>query len=217
MKKIAVILSGCGFQDGSEVHESTLTLLSLVKEGLLYRCMAPNTSQTKVFDYYLSQYDNNVSRNVLSEAGKIARSDILNIADCDANDYDGAIFPGGAGAATTLSNFATNFKNYELQQGILNFAKNLVQQKKPIGFICIAPCLIPGLYGEGVQCTIGNNVETLKKLEKLGCKHIECGANEIVVDENNKVVTTPAYMLAKDINQVFEGIGKLVKKIKEWC
>ena len=215
MKKVAVILSGCGFQDGSEIHESTLTLLNLSQANIPYQCMAPNINQVKVYDYYHKQYKDQEARKVLNESGKIARCNILDIADCDPNEYTAAIFPGGAGAATTLSNFAVDFDNYEVQKDILEFAEKLAQQKKPIGFICIAPCLIPGIYKKEVRCTIGNDPIVAKQLENLGCQHLECSAKDIVVDDRHKVVTTPAYMLAQNINDVYEGLYKLVSKINE--
>jgi enhancing lycopene biosynthesis protein 2 len=37
----------------------------------------------------------------------------------------------------------------------------------------------------------------------------------MVVDEENKIVTTPAYMLGKTIKDVAEGIEKLVNKVIE--
>ncbi len=33
MKKIGVILSGCGVYDGSEIHEAVLTLLAISRSG----------------------------------------------------------------------------------------------------------------------------------------------------------------------------------------
>ena len=215
MKKIAVILSGCGFQDGSEIHESTLTLLSLSKANIPYQCMAPNINQVKVYDYCDKQYKDHEVRKFLNEAGKIARCDILDIAKCDPNNYTAAIFPGGAGASTTLSNFVIDFNNYKVQKDILKFSEKLVEQKKPMGFICIAPCLIPGIYKKSIKCTIGKDPIVAKKLEQLGCQHLECSADDIVVDEAYKVVTTPAYMLAKNINEVYKGLQKLVNKINE--
>ena len=47
-KTIGVILSGCGVQDGAEIHESVLTLLFLKQAGVNYQCFAPNTAQRRV-------------------------------------------------------------------------------------------------------------------------------------------------------------------------
>lgn len=34
MAKVAVVLSGCGYLDGSEIHETVLTILALEKQGV---------------------------------------------------------------------------------------------------------------------------------------------------------------------------------------
>ena len=47
-KKIAIILAGCGVFDGSEIHESTLTLLYLSEQGAQVQCFAPNMQQTQL-------------------------------------------------------------------------------------------------------------------------------------------------------------------------
>lgn len=33
MKKIGVVLSGCGVYDGAEIHEAVLTLLAIARSG----------------------------------------------------------------------------------------------------------------------------------------------------------------------------------------
>ena len=47
----------------------------------------------------------------------------------------------------------------------------------------------------------------------MGINTIEVGAEEIVVDKENKIVTTPAYVEAKSMNEAFTGIEKLVNKV----
>ena len=40
MKKIAVILGGCGTKDGSEINETVTLLLALDQHGVKYQCFA---------------------------------------------------------------------------------------------------------------------------------------------------------------------------------
>jgi enhancing lycopene biosynthesis protein 2 len=85
---------------------------------------------------------------------------------------------------------------------------------KPIGFICIAPALGAKLFGaEGVKVSIGHDTGTAAAIRNTGATHVEADANEIVVDESMNMVSTPAYMEAKNPAQVFEGISKLVENI----
>ncbi len=80
MHKIAVLLSGCGVMDGSEIHEAVLTLLALDKEGIEYICSAPNKDQNQVINHITNQSQNE-KRNMLIESARIARGKIKDIKD----------------------------------------------------------------------------------------------------------------------------------------
>ena len=91
---------------------------------------------------------------------------------------------------------------------------------KPIGAICIAPALlarIAGKRGLKVKLTIGNDAGTARALAAMGGEHENCAVTEISVDEKNKLVSTPAYMLGPGPAAVFEGIRKLVDKVLSWA
>lgn len=212
-QKIAVILSGCGALDGSEVHESVLTLLALDLAGLTYQCLAPNIPQTRVVNMAVGKTMENSYRNILEESARIARGKIKDISSANPDDYMAMIFPGGFGAALNLCNFGLNKEDYSIQADVFRFAKAIVDAKKPAGFICIAPVLAPKLYPTGIKITIGNDKATAEILEKLGAKHITCSATNCVVDKSHKLITTPAYMLAHSINEVAMGIECLVKEL----
>ncbi len=212
-QNIAVILSGCGALDGSEIHESVLTLLALDRAELPYQCLAPNIPQSRVVNMADGKTQENVKRNVLEESARIARGKVKDIALANADEYTAMIFPGGFGAALNLCNFGLSKENYSIQTDVFKFAKTMVEAKKPAGFICIAPVLAPKLYPAGIQITIGNDKATAEILEKLGARHIPCPATDCVVDKVHKLVSTPAYMLARSIKEVATGIDCLVKEL----
>lgn len=212
MKKIAVVLSGCGVKDGSEIHESVLTLLSLVNAGASYQCMAPNIEQAQVVNH-LTGETTKEKRNCLVEAARIARGDVLDIAKADINTLDGAIFPGGFGAALNLCNFAEKGEDCTVESNTLKFAQQMLAAQKPLGFICIAPALIPKIVGKKVKLTIGNDLSTAEKLEAMGALHVNCTVTSCVVDKSMRIVTTPAYMLAKNIGEAAVGIEKCVQEV----
>jgi enhancing lycopene biosynthesis protein 2 len=210
---IAVVLSGCGALDGSEIHEATLTLLALAKAGARYECVAPNIPQTRVANMLTGKISEQGKRNVLEESARIARGKIKDITQAQPTDYDAVIFPGGYGAALNLCDYGLHEENYTIQTDVFKFAQALINAKKPAGFICISPVLIPKLYPPGVKLTIGNDQKTATLLEKLGTKHIVCVASDCVIDQAHKVVSTPAYMTARSIKEVEQGIDCLVKAI----
>ncbi len=213
MHKIAVLLSGCGVMDGSEIHEAVLTLLALDKEGIEYICSAPNKDQNQVINHITNQSQNE-KRNMLIESARIARGKIKDIKDLKPSEIDAVILPGGFGAACNLSTFASEGSDTKILPEVESFLKEMHKLKKPIGAICIAPNVIAKVFGNlSPQITIGTDSDTASKLEKMGARHINKKVDEIVIDEKNLFVTTPAYMLGKGPKEVEAGISKLVKAI----
>ena len=213
MKKVAVVLSGCGVFDGTEIHESVLTLLRLEQQGASYQCMAPNIDQLHVINHLKGEVAEGESRNVLVEAARIARGEIIDLATANPADYDALIIPGGFGAAKNLSNFAIKGPDCHVNTDLLAFAQAIHQANKPVGLICIAPAMTPLLFGEGATCTIGTDQETAAAIEAMGGQHTNCPVDDIVIDEQKKLITTPAYMLAGSIVEAASGINKLVDEV----
>ncbi|MBN1008210.1 isoprenoid biosynthesis glyoxalase ElbB [Amphritea pacifica] len=217
MKKVAVILSGCGVYDGSEIYESVLTLLALEQGGARYQCMAPNIDQMHVIDHRSGEVMAGQQRNVLTEAARLARGEIIDLADANPADYDALIIPGGFGAAKNLSNFAVAGAAAVVTPGLISFTQAIHAAGKPVGLICIAPAMTPLLFGKGAICTIGNDKEVAAAIEAMGGQHQECGCSDIIIDDTRKIVTTPAYMLAGSISEAASGINKLVDKVLQLC
>ncbi len=213
-KKVAIILSGCGVQDGTEIHESVLTLLRLDQRGAQVKCFAPNIAQHHVINH-LTGEQMPETRNVLVESARIARGAIEDIREADVTEFDALIIPGGFGAAKNLSNFAVEGPNCKVQAQVLTMAEAFAEAGKPIGLICVSPALAAKIYGPGVICTIGNDPATAAKITKMGGSHKECDVADIVEDKDRKLVSTPAYMVAKSIGEAASGINKLVDRVLE--
>ncbi|WP_339531141.1 MULTISPECIES: isoprenoid biosynthesis glyoxalase ElbB [unclassified Pseudomonas] len=213
-KKIAVILSGCGVYDGAEIQESVITLLRLDQRGALVQCFAPDIAQLHVINHLTGEAMPE-SRNVLVESARIARGDVKDIREANAEGFDALIVPGGFGAAKNLSNFAVEGAGCSVNPQVLELAEAFAEAGKPVGLICISPALAAKIYGPGVTCTIGNCADTAAALDKMGATHQECAVEDIVEDQARKLVSTPAYMLGKNISEVASGINKLVDRLLE--
>ena len=211
-KKVAVVLSGCGVFDGSEIYESVLTLLHLENAGAEVKVFAPDINQMHVLNHITGD-EMPEKRNVLIEASRIVRGDISDIKEAKADDFDALIVPGGFGAAKNLSDFAVNGSGLTVQKDFLKFAQSIHKADKPIGLICIAPAMSAKICGEGVECTIGNDEGTANAIEATGAKHINCPVESAHIDKEKKLVTTPAYMLAGKISEASAGIEKLVSDV----
>lgn len=213
-KRVGVILSGCGFLDGAEIQEATLTLLYLDRAGAKVTPIAPDVEQMHVVDHTRGQPASGERRNVLAEAARISRGQITEIAKVKGADLDALILPGGYGAAKNLSSFAVDGKGLQVHKEVERLVREMADAGKPIGFICIAPVIGAKVLGSrGVRLTVGNDPETAAAIQSLGATHVNAPVDEIVVDEKNRVVSTPAYMLGPTIAPVGKGIEKLVDKV----
>lgn len=212
MKKVGVVLSGCGVYDGAEIHESVLTLLALARQGAEAVCFAPDKSQSDVINH-LTGEPMAETRNVLVEAARITRGKVQPLSQAVAEELDALIVPGGFGAAKNLSTFARLGSDCQVDSALKNLALKLHEAGKPLGFMCIAPAMLPKIFDFPLRLTIGTDIDTAELIEEMGGEHVPCPVDDIVVDEDNKIVTTPAYMLAQDIAEAATGIDKLVERV----
>lgn len=217
-KTVGVVLSGCGYLDGSEVHEAVLTLLHLDRAGVEVACFAPRGAQRHVVDHLTGEPVAGATRDVLQEAARIARGRIRELGKARAEDLDALILPGGYGAAKNLSDFATRGAEGEANPVLTRLLRAMHAAGKPIGVICIAPAVLAmALRGSSVpaKLTIGDDAGTASALGAMGCVHEACGVIDFVVDTANKIVSTPAYMFDARISDVSSGIEKLVGAVLE--
>ncbi len=213
MKKIAVVLAGNGVYDGAEIHEATLTMLAIARQGAQYQCFAPDIDQAHVVNH-LTGKEMPEKRNVLVEAARIARGNINPLSEYKAENYDALIFIGGFGVAKNLCTFAFDGVKCKVNPDVEKAVRTTAVAEKPIGALCISPVLMAKILTE-VEVTIGDDKVTADAIENLGATHIQATHGEIVVDEKYKLVTTPCYMLDATIDQVADGAENLVKKIIE--
>ena len=216
-KKVAVVLSGCGVFDGTEIHESVLTLLAIEEEGASWHCFAPNVEQMHVIDHSTGNVEEGETRNVFVESARISRGadKLSELAEYDPAEFDAIVFPGGFGGAKNLSDFALRGAEAEVQESVTNAVRSTHAMGKPIGFICITPASVGAIVlgGEGIELTIGNDPDTASAVVQCGAKHSDCPVDDVVVDLDNKVVTTPAYMLGPGVVDIRKGISKLVNEV----
>lgn len=212
-RKVAVILSGCGVYDGSEIYESVITLLRLDQRGAKVQCFAPNIEQVQVINH-LSGEEMPENRNVLIESARLARGEIKDLRDANAEEFDALILPGGFGAAKNLSDFATQGAGCKVLPDVLALAQAFAAAGKPVGMMCIAPTMAAQIFGRGVVCTLGNDDDpAAAAVRQMGAEHQPCGVTEIIEDSRHNLVTTPAYMLAQSISDAASGIYKLVDRV----
>ncbi len=210
-KKIAVVLSGSGVYDGSEIHEATLTMLAIARQGASYELFAPNINQAHVINH-LTGEEMSESRNVLVESARIARGKITDLKTYDTSQFDALVFPGGFGAAKNLCTFAFDGPNCTVNEDVEKAVRQTVNAGKPIGALCIAPAVITRILKD-VEVTIGNDSGTADGIEKMGGTHTNATHGEVIFDSKYKVYSTPCYMLDATIEQIADGADNIIQAI----
>jgi enhancing lycopene biosynthesis protein 2 len=210
-KKFAVVLAGCGVYDGSEIHEATMTLYAIMKNGGTYEIFAPDIPQHHVINH-LTGEEMDETRNVLVESARIARGKIRAITEFKAGEFDALVFPGGFGVAKNLSDFAFDSENYQVDTEITRVVRDMIKLNKPVGALCISPVLLARIIDKPVL-TIGDDPGTAGALEKTGAVHKVSGHGDVVVDQDYKLVTSPCYMLDANILQISEGADATIREI----
>lgn len=214
-KKVALVLSGCGHKDGSEITEAVSAWVSLSEAGAEVRIFAPSVD-FKVNDPFTAE-PTSETRNVLREAARIARGKVSDLRELKASEFDAIAFPGGMGAALNLCTWAREGAKCSVNPEVERVLNEFYKLEKPIGAICIAPALVARVLGsKGVTVTIGDDAETAAEIAKTGALHEECAVDDFVSDREHRVITTPAYMYGEaSPAQVFTGIRKAMRELVE--
>ncbi|CAL8270009.1 unnamed protein product [Boreogadus saida] len=218
-KRVAVLLSGCGVYDGTEIHEASATLVHLSRAGAKVKMFAPNTEQMHVVNHCEGKPAEG-KRNVLQESARIARGDVTDLAKLDVKDFDALVIPGGFGVAKNLSDWAVKGKDYTVQPQVEKVIKAFRQAGKPLAMCCISPVLaakaLPGCeitVGQDKECEKWPYAQTAGVMKDMGCTHVNKNVGEAHVDVKNKLVTTSAFMCNAAFHEVFDGIGVMVSEL----
>ena len=211
---IAVILSGCGNRDGSELQESLSLLLAIDRRGWHYQCFAPEGDYAVVS--HLDGNEHGDRRDLLTESARIARGDIKPLPLFRAEDYDALALPGGMGAARNLSSFAFDGEGMTVRPDVEKAILSTYKLHKPVLAMCIAPMVLAKVLGrQGVSLTLGDDNPAARTAARLGAKVQHCGVTDVCVDAEHRVFTTPAYMVGTRICEIFAGAENLVAALEK--
>ncbi|MDR1199277.1 MAG: isoprenoid biosynthesis glyoxalase ElbB [Prevotellaceae bacterium] len=210
--KFAIVLSGCGVYDGSEIHEAVASMLAVDKNGGSYRIFAADAEQLHAINHATGE-ESLPNRNMLEESARIARGDVQPLSVFDADDFDVLLFPGGFGAVKNLCGYAVEGINCNVNGDVERAVKSMFEHKKIIAAACIAPVVLARILGN-ITVTLGNPDENLlADMRALGATHAVTNVTDVCIDAENRIFTTPAYMSAANISEVFTGIDNLVREI----
>lgn len=223
--KIGVLLSGCGVYDGAEIQEAVFSLLAIDEIGAQPVCIGINKEQQHVVNH-LTGEEMPEKRNMLIEAARIARGEIIPINEINPGDLDGLVIPGGFGSAKNFTNWAFQGPEGNILPEVKLLIVNLINIGKPIAALCVSPVVLAkALEDSDVNpiVTIGSTHEAspyniqdfANGLESVGLETTMKGIREIQIDPKFKIVTAPCYMMDASISEVRKNIRSAIEALRD--
>jgi len=223
--KIGVLLSGCGVYDGAEIQEAVLTLLAIEEIEAEAICISVDQNQHHVINH-LNGEEMNEPRNILVESARIARGSVTNINDISPADLDALVIPGGFGSAKNFTKWAFSGPEGEILPEVKLLLVNLINIGKPIAALCVSPVVLAkALEGSSFEAsmTIGTDQEPspydikgfTDGLRTTGTQTQMKSVREIHLDEKNKIVTAPCYMMDASILDVRKNIRSAIEALRD--
>lgn len=213
--KVAILLAGSGYLDGTEINEAVLTFLALSKYNINYQCYSLDKDQHHTIDHITQEENTKSKRNILKESSRMARGDVKEISLLDVDSYSSIIIPGGFGVAKNFCNYAIKGKDFTINSQIEKILLNFYKQKKYIGAICISPIILAKLFLDKKPIlTLGSKDNCQNNFADFNTKYEVKTSSQICVDVQNKFISTPAFMNKDSLYNVSIGIEELVKYIK---
>ncbi|ART63789.1 isoprenoid biosynthesis glyoxalase ElbB [Kushneria marisflavi] len=212
-KRVAVVISGCGWLDGTDVQEMTMVLLRLDQLGLEWSCFAPDVVQHHVIDHTSGEPMDSVNRHAMVESCRMVHERIYPLDKLQAKEFGAVIIPGGHGAINQLSDFAVSGSSMQVLEQLVGQLYEFHESRKPIALVGMAALLVPRLFEQAIPVTLGQSAELSGTISAMGGLHKSAGVGEIVVDIEHRVLTTPGWLMGKRPSDVAQGIFKLVERV----
>jgi len=222
-KKIAVLLSGSGVYDGTEIQEAVFSLLAIAQGGGEAHCFAPDVNQHHVINH-LTGDEMKEERNVLIESARIARGEIKPVSAADVSGLDALVIPGGFGTAKNHTKWAFEGPAGEINTEVKRFITEFYKARKPIVALCMGPTTVAKALegvGESVKMTVGTTEESSPYdikgisdgMESTGATAVMKSVSELEIDESNRIITAPCYMMEASITDVHDNAQAAVKEM----
>jgi enhancing lycopene biosynthesis protein 2 len=175
---------------------------------------------------HLNGEEMNESRNMLVEAARIARGNIVEISKVAPADLDGLVIPGGFGSAKNFSKWAFAGPNGEINPKVKLLIVNMINVGKPIAALCVSPVVVAkALEGSSIhpKLTIGSDKESSPyDIEGFSAGLRSTGAStemktihEILIDSENKIITAPCYMMDASIVEIRKNIRNAIEALRD--
>ncbi|MEX1003236.1 MAG: isoprenoid biosynthesis glyoxalase ElbB [Crocinitomicaceae bacterium] len=219
--KFGILLSGCGVYDGAEIQEATMAMLAIEELGHDYQCISIDKEQHHVINH-LNGEEMNEKRNMMVEAARIARGDVKEINEITPSQIDALIIPGGFGSAKNFTKWAFSGPEGEIMPEVKLLIVNMINVGKPVCALCVSPVVVAkALEGSSIRptMTLGSDQEDSPYdipgfhagIESVGAVTEMKTVREVLVDQENLIVTAPCYMMDATILEIRNNVKAAIE------
>ncbi len=193
---IGVLLGGCGYYDGTDVHEAVFTLLAIEAAGERAILIAPDIPQERTVDH-LSGDEMQEPRNVLRESARLARRPIRSLATVRDDEIEALIIPGGYGPVV---NFSTGFARPRearlMHPEVGAFLRHVLDGRLPIGCVSLGEIPVRTVLGEEIDVPLP-----------------PADPQDLTIDHQRLIVHTPGFTAFTRLLDVKAGVEAMVAEV----
>jgi len=217
-KKVAFLVSGCGYLDGAEINEVVMAHLALKLKGFeVVAFSIEKTCLTHINHKTSQSLEGSVS--MLEQSARIFRGEVKDLLEdrLALEEYSALVIPGGFGVAKNFCDFALKGTDAFIDPLIFETISLFQEAKKPILALCIAPALL-GLVAhkqnKKLKMTLGSSDnEASLAMHSLGHEMSLVKVDDFCFDADHLIISTPAYMEEASLEEIWPGIQKSVEKL----
>ncbi len=211
--KIGILLSGLGFEDGTEVLELPFIYREIEKLGGIPVCIIPTDITPEP-----GRGRKIKQRDLFEECAPIIRGESTAIDKIEPRELRALIIPGGKGPITNLSNIEAAGGDGRIIRQVQDLIIGVHLRKIPIGTIGYGGALVmlalKRIDNEPI-ITIGEDAVLTASLSSLGIAPVHVSPQEVIFDTENIIFSTAGISQGNPITKPSEGIERLIQGVLE--
>jgi enhancing lycopene biosynthesis protein 2 len=194
LRRVGLLLAGCGAQDGSDIHEVVLAALAIERAGAGAAYFAPEGRQRDVVDHATGFVEQSgAARDVLVESARLARGRVSAFNEVETSDLSALVVVGGFGAVKNLfDDVLVAERKARLRDVAAQTLRHLRDQRVPLGGIGLAHFVLEAV-GEGWTVD-----------------PFTARPDRAVLDAGRRVGWTPGFLGAGRLADIARGLDELV-------
>jgi enhancing lycopene biosynthesis protein 2 len=213
IKKAGLILSGIGYEEGTSIWDVCFVLRELEKNSIKPITLIPHESVERKIPG--SRRKSAPLRDFTSEARMVVRGDIAFIDEADPKELDMLIVPGGMGQINVLCSLLRDGAEALILPEVRDLIAGIFARDKKIGAIGYGSALVSFVLKSRIEpiITTADDPVVVELLQKIGADVFKIQPHEVIVDQENRIFSTPGTSPKTNLYRSSLGINVMIEEI----